>query len=113
MMQILAIGMSFYQGSFNTVGEDSNLQTFTIQAPNQESYNYTFGNVGFSLYALDLRHIPGGEVRQWMNGPHGFLTIGSVYKSAAGDTFYESLSLPQSFDVVIHIQKVTASQLLL
>lgn len=116
--QYLAIGMSFYQGSFNAIGVDetchcTTLQTFTIQAPNHGSYNYTFGNVGFSLYALDLRHIPGGEVGRWMNGPHGFLTIGAVYNSAAGDTFYESLSLPQSFDVIIHIQKVTASQLLL
>lgn len=116
--QYLAIGMSFYQGSFNAIGEDSTgrvttLQTFTVQAPNQASYNYMFGNAGLSLYALDLRHIPGGEVRQWMNGPHGFLLIGSGYNSAAPDTYYDSLSLPQSFDVIIHIQKVTASQLLL
>jgi len=61
------MGMSFYQGSFNVIGEDSNLQTFTIQAPNQESYNYTFGNVGFPFYAPDLRHIPGGTVEQWVN----------------------------------------------
>lgn len=111
--QYLAIGMSFYQGSFNAVGEDGNLDTFTIQAPNQESYNYMFGNAGFSLYALDLRHIPGGSVGQWMNGPHGFLLIGSGYNSATPDTYYENLSLPQSFDVIIHIQRVTASQLLL
>ena len=111
--QYLAIGMSFYQGSFNAIGEDSNLNTFTIQAPNHESYNYTFGNVGLSLYALDLRHLSDGSVGQWMHGPHGFLTIGSVYKRATADTFYETLSLPQSFDVIIQIQKVTASHLLL
>jgi erythromycin esterase len=110
--QYLALGMSFYQGSFNAIGENENLQTFTIQTPNPESYNYTFGTVGLSLYALDLRHLPTGEVRQWMNGPHGFLTIGSVYNPAAAETFYESLSLPQSFDVIIQIQRVTASHLL-
>jgi erythromycin esterase len=111
--QYLAIGMSFYQGSFNAIGEDSNLDTFTIQAPNPESYNDTFGSVGLSLYALDLRHLPGGSVGQWMKEPHGFLTIGSVYNPAAANTFYEALSLPQSFDVIIHIQQVTASHLLL
>ena len=47
-----------------------------------------------------------------MNGPHGFLTIGAVYDSAAGDTYYASVSLTQCFDVIIHIQKVTASQLI-
>ena len=71
-----------------------------------------FGSAGFSLYALDLRHIPGGSVGQWMNGPHGFLMIGSVYSSTAGDTYYDLVSLPQCFDVIIHIQKVTASQLI-
>jgi erythromycin esterase len=115
--QYLAIGTSFYQGSFNAHGVDNTgqftpLQSFTVQASEQESYNSTFGHAGFSLYALDLRHIPSGEVRQWMNGPHGFLTIGSVYNSAAGDTSYASLSLPQCFDVIIHIQKVTASHLI-
>jgi erythromycin esterase len=115
--QYLAIGTSFYQGSFNAHGVDNTgqftpLQSFTVQASVQESYNDMFGHTGFSLYALDLRHIPGGEVRQWMNGPRGFLTIGSVYDSAASDTYYDSVSLPQCFDVIIHIQKVTASQLI-
>jgi erythromycin esterase len=115
--QYLAIGTSFYQGSFNAYGMDNSgqftsLQSFTVQASEQKSYNYMFGHAGFSLYALDLRHIPSGEVRQWMSGPHGFLTIGAVYDSAAGDTYYASLSLPQCFDVIIHIQKVTASQLI-
>ena len=110
--QYLAIGTSFYQGSFNARGENGTLHSFSVQASEQESYNDMFGHAGFSLFALDLRHIPGGEVRQWMNGPHGFLTVGAVYNSAAGNTYYSSLSLPQSFDVIIHIQKVTASQLI-
>jgi len=115
--QYLPIGTSFYQGSFNAYGVDKSgqftpVQPFTVQASKQESYNYMFGHAGFSLFALDLRHIPGGPVGQWMNGPHGFLTIGAVYNSAAGDTSYTSLSLPQCFDVIIHIQKVTASQLI-
>jgi erythromycin esterase len=110
--QYLAIGMSFYQGSFNARGENGTLHSFSVQASEQASYNALFGHAGFSLFALDLRHIPGGSVGQWMSGPHGFLTIGAMYNSAAGDTFYESLSLPQSFDVIIHIQKVTASQLI-
>ncbi|MDQ2715101.1 MAG: erythromycin esterase family protein [Chloroflexota bacterium] len=115
--QYLAIGTSFYQGSFNARGMDDSgrftpLQSFSVQAPEQGSYNDMFGHAGFSLYALDLRYIPAGSVGQWMNGPHGFLTIGAAYDSAIGDTFYASLSLPESFDVIIHIQKVTASHLI-
>jgi erythromycin esterase len=115
--QYLSIGTSFYQGSFNAFGQDNSgrithLQAFTVQTLDQESYNALLGRAGLSLYALDLRHIPSGSVREWMIGPHGFLMIGGVYNSAAGGTFYASLSLPQSFDVIIHIQKVTASQLI-
>ncbi len=115
--QYLAIGTSFYQGSFNAYGMDASghftsLQAFTVQAPEQGSYNALFGQAGFSLYALDLRYIPSGSVGQWMNGPRGFLMIGAAYNSAAGDTNYASLSLPQCFDVIIHIQKVSASQLI-
>ncbi len=117
--QYLAIGQNFSQGSFNAIGEDKtcqhciNLQSFTLQETRQGSYNELFGTVSLPLYALDLRHVPGGPVGQWMNGPHGFLTISSLYIPTAGDTYYEALSLPQSFDVIIQIQKVTASQLLL
>jgi erythromycin esterase len=82
--QYLAIGMSFYQGAFNARGENGTLHSFTVQASEQESYNALFGHAGFSLFALDLRHIPGGAVGQWMNGPHGFLTVGALYHSAAG-----------------------------
>jgi len=116
--QYVPIGLSFYQGSFNTVGVDNTgqqftpFQSFTVQASKPDSYNDTFGRVGFSLYALDLRHIPGGSIGQWMNGPHGFFVNGGFFHPAAVDTYYISMSLPQCFDVVIHIQKVTASQLL-
>jgi len=115
--QYLAIGTSFYQGSFNVVEQDNSgkithLQAFTIQPLDQESYNALFGQVDLALFALDLRHLPGGSVGQWMKGPHGFLMITGIYNSASAVTYYASLSLPQSFDVIIHIQQVTASQLI-
>jgi erythromycin esterase len=118
----VAVGMSFYQGSFNAVGVMSNgaftgLHEFTLPAPDHGSYNDVFGHTGLSLYALDLRHLPHDAVGNWLAGPHPFLLIGATYDSDATRTSsywpYESVSLPQTFDVIIHIQKVTASSLLL
>ncbi len=115
--QYLPIGFSFYQGTFNARGMDAHgnttsLQPFTVQAPKQDSYNYTLGSLHMQQYMLDLRHVPKGAVGQWMNGPHPFHEIGAVYSSSEDQNYYPSVSLPSYFAVLIHIQKVTASQLL-
>jgi erythromycin esterase-like protein len=47
-----------------------------------------------------------------MNGPHPFLLLGSVYAPAYANEYYTLTDLPQAFDVIISIQKVTASQLI-
>ncbi len=111
----LAVGTSFYQGTFNALrvdnaGQFTALQRFTIQAADHGSYNDVFGQTGLSIYALDLRHLPNDAVGKWLAGPQPFLSIGAAY--APGDWPYASISLPESFDVIIHIQKVTASTLL-
>lgn len=114
--QYLAIGTSFYEGFFNahgvnSQGGDTPVQPFYVQA-SQDSYNYELGNLGLPLYALDLRHIPAGPVRNWMDGDPPFLMIGAVYNPAYGDSYYAAMDLSQQFDVIISIQKVTASRLL-
>jgi erythromycin esterase len=115
--QYLPIGFSFYQGAFNAHGMDAHgnvtsLQPFTMQAPDKDSYNYTLGSLNIQQYMLDLRNVPKGAVGQWMDGPHSFYSIGSVYSSEDQSQDYASVSLPSYFAVLIHIQKVTASQLL-
>ena len=115
--QYLAIGTSFYQGSFNAHGLDKSgqftpLQSFTIRAPATDSYNYTLGGVNMPLYLLDLHTAASGPVSQWLDEPHGFLEIGAIYSDKYQSAYYTPLSLRKSFDVIIHIQKVTASQLI-
>ncbi|MGH2479428.1 MAG: erythromycin esterase family protein, partial [Ktedonobacteraceae bacterium] len=77
-----------------------------------DSYNYELGNSDLPLYALDLRHIPTGPVSNWMNGPHPFFEIGAVYSPVNEKYSYTPTDLPQQFDVIISIQKVTASHLI-
>lgn len=117
--QYVAVGMSFYEGTFHSRGIDSEgsmteVQPFHIQAI-QDSYNALFGSIDLPLYLLDLRHIPEGSVKVWMGGPHPFLSLGAAYDAAATDVLDKHYSLPdllRSFDLIIHFQQVTASQLL-
>lgn len=115
----LALGMSFYEGSFNAYGLDSNarvtvVQPFTVRLAEPGSYNDVLGHAGLSLYALDLRHIPDGPAYEWLKGPHDFATIGPVYpnNNKASISIMNPWALLQAFDILIHIQRVGASRLL-
>ncbi len=112
----LAVGMSFYEGSFNAVGLDTKgqstpVQPFDVQLSDPGSYNETFGHLGLSYFALDLRHFADGAPGQWFQVPHNFAMIGAAYDNRKA-SYMSLLFLPQYFDVLIHIQKVTASRLL-
>jgi erythromycin esterase len=112
----LALGTSFYEGSFNAHGVDNKnqltpIQPFHVQLSEPGSYNDTYGHLGLSLFALDLRHLANGATDQWVQVPHYFAMVGAVYDENP-DSINTLLFLPHYFDVIIHIQKVTASHLL-
>ncbi len=109
--QYLAIGLSFYQGSFNAISS-SGPQAFSEQAPPQNSYNAALDSAGLPLYLLDLRNAPEGPVSQWLDGPYPFHKISEVYQPDSPNEDDVTVSLRIYFDVVVHIQKVTAFQLL-
>jgi erythromycin esterase len=114
--QYLAIGMSFYTGLFNAHGLDSKnqatpVQPFSATIAEPQSYNNVFGHVGPALYAIDLCQLPNGAAGQWLRGPRDLAMIGSVY-NIPKSTGMNPWPLVQTFDIVIHIQHVTASHLL-
>lgn len=110
--QYLALGLSFYQGAFNALGSGGP-QAFTEQAPTRGSYNEVLGGAGLPLYLLDLRAAPAnGPVGQWLAGPYPFHKVSEVYAPDDPGQDDVTVSLRAYFDVIIHIQKVTASQLL-
>ncbi len=108
----LALGLSFYQGSFNAIGARGP-QAFTEQAPTKGSYNEALGSAGLPLYLLDLRKAPAdGPVGQWLAGPYPFHKVSEVYALDNPGEDDVTVSLRAYFDVILHLQKVTASQLL-
>ena len=107
----VAIGLSFYQGAFNSSGTNV-VQVFTEQAPpGQDSYNAALGSPGLPLYLLDLRHAPSGAVSQWLAGPYVFHKVSEVYYTDNPGYDDVTVSLGTYFDVVLHVQKITPSQL--
>lgn len=107
----VAIGLSFYQGAFNSSGTNG-VHVFTEQAPSsQDSYNAALGSPGLPLYLMDLRHAPAGAVSQWLAGPYVFHKVSEVYYTDNPGYDDVTASLGTYFDVVLHVQKITPSQL--
>jgi erythromycin esterase len=104
----LAIGTSFYQGTFTAFPPQSHPITFTVAAPETNTYNYTFGRIGLARYLLDIRQTPAGAVTNWVRGQdlpglgHGLLNFGGD-----GGNIERYGSLQQWFDAIIHLQRIT------
>lgn len=108
----VAIGLSFDQGTFNS-SDSRGIHTFTEQSPSStDRYNAVLGSVGLSLYLLDLRNAASGAVSQWLAGPYPFHKVSEVYFTDNPGYDDVTVSLRAYFDVVLQVQKITASQLL-
>ena len=105
-----AIGTSFYQGTYRVFSAQtggSHIDPLAI--PPTDSYNYTLGSAGIPHYILDIRKTPAGPVTTWVQGPGIFRIVG-LHGEDMDHVMFGSLH--ERFDVIIHIQNVTASQLL-
>ncbi|HZR41587.1 MAG TPA: erythromycin esterase family protein [Ktedonobacteraceae bacterium] len=110
----LTIGFSFFEGAHNAVlmDQEGNVigprQAYTLVPASQESYEHTLTRAG-KLYLLDLRSVPVGEVSAWLDGPHPFRDFGAIHIEEGR---YRNLSLTRWFDVLVHIGKISPTQLL-
>ena len=103
----LSIGTTFYQGAFR-VYHYPETSTQQIPTPNLDTYNYNLGQADLPLYMLDLRKVPSGPVATWANEPTNiFLNYG-----LGGENLSTICTLSQWFDVIIHVQRTTPSNLL-
>jgi len=102
----LAVGTSFYQGTFNifTSGQP---RILTVTPPGADTYNYTLGNAGIPRYILDIRRTPAGPVMDWAQGAHRLINYG-----VGGQDLDAVGPLQHWFDVIVHFQTITASHLL-
>ena len=112
----LPVGFAFGSGGLNAVeglgaGAFGFLKPFNAPAPVTDSYEAVFDRVDAPDFYLDLRHAP-AEPHAWLQGPHQFRAIGSVYFPQTPDVHFSITSLTAQYDVLIFIRETTPSTLL-
>jgi erythromycin esterase len=104
----LNIGLSFDHGSFNARNiEDPQgaMKTFTIGSAATGNNEYTLDKVPYRDYFVDLRTLP-RSTRNWLQVERPTRDIGTAYP------FPDSpVALAPSYDLLIHLNKVTAAHL--
>ncbi|MCM3341666.1 erythromycin esterase family protein [Paenibacillus sp. MER TA 81-3] len=104
----VSIGTSLYEGQFNALNSNNEVVANQIQADDLSSFNYTLGEVNADQYFVDVRKAS-GVTKEWLN-EHRPFAIGFASADPSKPSYVDT-SLSQAFDILIHIQKVTASQL--
>jgi erythromycin esterase len=114
---MVVMGFSFAQGTFNAVGMSGSTYTplgpHTVSGPKYDSYEEYFFASAMPRFFLDLRNRSTmSDTPSWVSGPRNALSIGAVYADATPDAYYYSARLPVEYDVVIYLDRTTASVLL-
>ncbi|MBN3544163.1 erythromycin esterase family protein [Fictibacillus barbaricus] len=105
----VSIGTSVYEGQYNvnnTKGEFGPHGTVNSSDPN--SFNYTLGKVSDDQFFVDLRKAK-GETKTWLNEQHPIFA--GVNTVGPGIPTMVDISLGETFDILVQIQKVSPSQL--
>ncbi len=116
--EMLVFGFTFYSGGFNAERIDDNFgprapTEFQVAPPPGKSYEHYLHSAGLPRFFLDLRDVQAGSTAtDWLLDPHPLRGIGSDYNQSAPERFFQTASLPQTFDVLIYLQDTTASVLL-
>jgi erythromycin esterase-like protein len=109
--QMVVFGFAFNQGSFQAVELGQGLREFTVPPAPPGSLDATFAATGIPLFALDLRAAPKtGPVGTWVSESHKTRNIGAFYSQDSADQYLLDLKAPQSFDVMLFVEKTTAAR---
>lgn len=117
---LVTVGFTFYQGTFNALSPEADEQTavgvtsHTYTAPELVSFAYALHRAGLSRFYLDLRAIaPGTEVTDWLMHRGAFVFYGLI-----GETYnpgeLASSNYPPAFqyDIMFYFDETTPTSLL-
>ncbi|MFI7059788.1 erythromycin esterase family protein [Kribbella sp. NPDC050124] len=102
------VGLSFDSGSFNandTEDPQGRLRTFTIPSAPPGNNEYTLDKVPYRDYLVDLRTLP-KQTEDWLNVARPTRDIGTAYPWPD-----LPVKLGTTYDVLIHLHRVTAARL--
>ncbi|MFI6319770.1 erythromycin esterase family protein [Nonomuraea sp. NPDC050556] len=103
--RFLSVGFTFSRGSFYS-GSAGATQKFTVGAAPKGNNEYTLDQVRYRDFSLDLRATT-GNARAWLNVARPTRGIGQEYPAPD-----QLIALGKSYDVLIHLNRVTATHLL-
>lgn len=103
------LGFSFYQGWVTAVGP-SRLGTWQMPPLTLESYEAGFHQTGAPLFFLNLNAGGTGPGPTWLQGPHWKREVGATWAPSFPDQDAILTPLTQVYDMLIHVDSVTASQ---
>jgi erythromycin esterase-like protein len=108
---MVVFGFGFNEGSFRAVETGKGLHEFTVPPSPSGSMDAVLASTGIPVFALDLRQLPkNGPVLGWFREPHKARTVGAVYSEAAADNSFSQLTAPESFDILLFVEKTTAAR---
>jgi erythromycin esterase len=102
----VTIGLSFDRGSFNAndiEDPEFRLRTFTIGSAPAENNEYTLDRVRYDDYVVDLRRLP-RKTKEWLMVKRPTRDIGNAYPVPDSP-----IALGTSYDLLIHLDTVTAA----
>lgn len=109
--QMVVFGFAFNQGSFQAIERGKGLHDFTVSPAPDGSLDATLAATGIPLLAIDLRKIPKrSPVETWWSQPHKSRNIGAVYAKDLDNQLLVDLKAPESFDVLLFVEKTTAAR---
>ncbi|MBZ6474284.1 erythromycin esterase family protein [Streptomyces griseocarneus] len=102
------VRLTFDAGSFNatTDPEETKIEVCTVGSAGPGSNEHTLDRVPYRDYVLDMRTAP-AAARAWLNVARPTRNIGTAYP----EPLYRTALAP-SYDVLIHLHRVTAARLL-
>ena len=104
--QMVVIGFSFNQGSFQAIPQGGGaLRNFTVPPAPPGSLDATLAASGIPLFALDLRKAP-----QWFREAHGSRQIGAIYPEGAPFAFLGDIVAAEAYDAVLFVESTTVAR---
>jgi len=106
------IATEFYSGRFYAWDRcEGHTYTFFVHSaalPDNTSYAYYFNSTGILLFFLDLRQTDyTNKAAKWLLVPMKFRFIGASYCPLDDIFYYDTISLPETYDGIIFSQEIS------
>jgi erythromycin esterase len=114
---MVVVGFTHAEGQFTAVTQSGSSfvgrTVHTLDPVLNLSYEHHLASAGAPQYFLDLRpRVEASDSTSWLAGPRNTRGIGCCFDPAAPSRYWGIRSLPALYDVIVHFDRTTATQVL-